>query len=160
MLYLSQLRIETTNSIRSILSCYAKAGKENSNEDGPENNPLFTTVYVGGIPHEVILFQWNVCCLSWLYIDFSICSYKCPPISWLRHQATNNDVHLFFHSLGVGSIEEVRVTRDKCFGFVRYSTHEEAALAIQMGNGQLIGGRPIRVYLVWTFQASFLLKSL
>ncbi|KAG2558819.1 hypothetical protein PVAP13_8NG339000 [Panicum virgatum] len=105
-----QVRIETTNSIRSILSCYAKAGKENSNEDGPENNPLFTTVYVGGIPHE----------------------------------ATNNDVHLFFHSLGVGSIEEVRVTRDKCFGFVRYSTHEEAALAIQMGNGQLIGGRPIR----------------
>jgi len=67
-------------------------------------------------------------------------------------------VHLFFHSLGVGSIEEVRVTRDKCFGFVRYSTHEEAALAIQMGNGQLIGGRPIRVYLVQTFQASFLLK--
>ncbi|PUZ45536.1 hypothetical protein GQ55_8G232300 [Panicum hallii var. hallii] len=88
----------------------SEAGKENSNEDGPENNPLFTTVYVGGLPHE----------------------------------ATNNDVHLFFHSLGVGSIEEVRVTRDKCFGFVRYSTHEEAALAIQMGNGQLIGGRPIR----------------
>jgi len=53
-------------------------------------------------------------------------------------------VHLFFHSLGAGSIEEVRVTRDKGFGFVRYSTHEEAALAIQMGNGQLIGGRPIR----------------
>ncbi|KAG2563471.1 hypothetical protein PVAP13_8KG354100 [Panicum virgatum] len=68
----------------------SEAGKENSNEDGPENNPLFTTVYVGGLPHEV------------------------------------------------------RVTRDKGFGFVRYSTHEEAALAIQMGNGQLIGGRPIR----------------
>nr|CAB3492048.1 unnamed protein product [Digitaria exilis] len=88
----------------------SEAGKEIPNEDSPENNPLCTTVYVGGIPHE----------------------------------ATNNDVHLFFHSLGAGSIEEVRVTRDKGFGFVRYSTHEEAALAIQMGNGQLFGGRPIR----------------
>jgi RNA recognition motif-containing protein len=54
-------------------------------------------------------------------------------------------VHRFFHSLGAGSIEEVRVTRDKGFGFVRYSTHDEAALAIQMGNGQLIGGRQIKV---------------
>ncbi len=54
-------------------------------------------------------------------------------------------MHRFFHSLGVGSIEEVRVTRDKGFGFVRYSTHEEAALAIQTGNGQLIGGRQIKV---------------
>ncbi|RCV39126.1 hypothetical protein SETIT_8G198900v2 [Setaria italica] len=88
----------------------SEAGQENPNEVGPENNPLFTTVYVGGLPHE----------------------------------ASNNDVHLFFHSLGAGLIEEVRVTRDKGFGFVRYSTHEEAALAIQMGNGQLIGGRPIR----------------
>jgi RNA recognition motif-containing protein len=62
------------------------------------------------------------------------------------YQASNNDLHLFFHSLGAGLIEEVRVTRDKGFGFVRYSTHEEAALAIQMGNGQLFGGRSIRVF--------------
>ncbi|CAD6256072.1 unnamed protein product [Miscanthus lutarioriparius] len=88
----------------------SESGKENLNEDGPESNPQFTTVYVGNLPHE----------------------------------ATNNDVHMFFHSLGAGSIEEVRVTRDKGFGFVRYSTHEEAALAIQMGNGQLIGGRQIK----------------
>lgn len=88
----------------------SESGKENPNDDGPENNPQFTTVYVGNLPHE----------------------------------ATMNDVHLFFHSLGAGSIEEVRVTRDKGFGFVRYSTHEEAALAIQMGNGQLIGGRQIK----------------
>ncbi|KAL5650566.1 hypothetical protein ACJX0J_041375, partial [Zea mays] len=87
-----------------------ESGKENPNDDGPENNPQFTTVYVGNLPHE----------------------------------ATMNDVRLFFHSLGAGSIEEVRVTRDKGFGFVRYSTHEEAALAIQMGNGQLIGGRQIK----------------
>ncbi|EES08860.2 oligouridylate-binding protein 1B-like [Sorghum bicolor] len=88
----------------------SESGKENPNEDGPESNPQFTTVYVGNLPHE----------------------------------ATNNDVHLFFHSLGAGSIEEVRVTRDKGFGFVRYSTHEEAAQAIQMANGQLIGGRQIK----------------
>jgi RNA recognition motif-containing protein len=56
-------------------------------------------------------------------------------------------VHRFFHLLGAGSIEEVRVTRDKGFGFVRYSTHEEAALAIQTGNGQLVGGRQIKVLL-------------
>ncbi|KAL5204984.1 hypothetical protein ABZP36_009855 [Zizania latifolia] len=88
----------------------SEGGKDNSNEDGPENNPQYTTVYVGNLPHDV----------------------------------NSNDVHRFFHSLGVGSIEEVRVTRDKGFGFVRYSTHEEAALAIQTGNGQLIGGRQIK----------------
>lgn len=88
----------------------SEGGKDNANEDGPENNPQYTTVYVGNLPHDV----------------------------------NSNDVHRFFHSLGVGSIEEVRVTRDKGFGFVRYSTHEEAALAIQTGNGQLIGGRQIK----------------
>lgn len=74
-----------------------------------------------------------------------MCFYQRLPCFLITYQATNNDVHLFFHSLGAGSIEEVRVTRDKGFGFVRYSTHEEAALAIQMGNGHLFGGRPIRV---------------
>ncbi|KAH9713691.1 Oligouridylate-binding protein 1B [Citrus sinensis] len=47
---------------------------------------------------------------------------------------TQLDLHRHFHSLGAGVIEEVRVQRDKGFGFVRYSTHAEAALAIQMGN--------------------------
>lgn len=43
-------------------------------------------------------------------------------------------------------IEEVRVQRDKGFGFVRFSTHAEAALAIQMGNTQsLLCGRQIKV---------------
>ena len=56
-------------------------------------------------------------------------------------------MHRFFHLLGAGSIEEVRVTRDKGFGFVRYSTHDEAAVAIQTGNGQLVGGRQIKVLL-------------
>lgn len=49
-------------------------------------------------------------------------------------QVTQLDLHRQFHSFGAGVIEEVRVQRDKGFGFVRYSTHAEAALAIQMGN--------------------------
>ncbi|KAK3119148.1 hypothetical protein QOZ80_9BG0714670 [Eleusine coracana subsp. coracana] len=96
-------KVDLTNSSSEV-------GQENASEDGPENNPQFTTVYVGNLPHE----------------------------------ANSTDVHRFFHSLGAGSIEEVRVTRDKGFGFVRYSTHDEAALAIQTGNGQLIGGRQIK----------------
>ncbi|WVZ50304.1 hypothetical protein U9M48_001570 [Paspalum notatum var. saurae] len=101
---------QNVDSKANLTNGSSEAGKENTNEDGPENNPQFTTVYVGNLPNE----------------------------------ATNNDVHLFFHSLGAGSIEEVRVTGDKGFGFVRYSTHEEAALAIQMGNGRLFGGRQIK----------------
>jgi nucleolysin TIA-1/TIAR len=39
----------------------------------------------------------------------------------------------------------VRVQRDKGFGFVRYNTHEEAAFAIQMGNGKIVCGKPMKV---------------
>ncbi|KAE8696386.1 Oligouridylate-binding protein 1B [Hibiscus syriacus] len=46
---------------------------------------------------------------------------------------TQHELHRHFHALGAGVIEEVRVQREKGFGFVRYSTHGEAALAIQMG---------------------------
>ncbi|XP_054781094.1 oligouridylate-binding protein 1B-like isoform X2 [Prosopis cineraria] len=77
-------------------------GKETSNTDAPENNPQYTTVYVGNLAPEV----------------------------------TQLDLHRHFHNLGAGAIEEVRVQRDKGFGFVRYSTHAEAAMAIQMGNAQ------------------------
>ncbi|GMY34809.1 oligouridylate-binding protein 1B isoform X2 [Fagus crenata] len=77
-------------------------GKETTNNDAPENNPQYTTVYVGNLASEV----------------------------------TQLDLHRHFHSLGAGVIEEVRVQRDKGFGFVRYSTHTEAAMAIQMGNAQ------------------------
>ncbi|KAL3720774.1 hypothetical protein ACJRO7_005564 [Eucalyptus globulus] len=49
---------------------------------------------------------------------------------------TQLELHRHFHALGAGVIEEVRVQRDKGFGFVRYSSHAEAALAIQMGNIQ------------------------
>ncbi|CAI0402007.1 unnamed protein product [Linum tenue] len=43
-----------------------------------------------------------------------------------------------------GTIEDVRVQRDKGFGFVRYSTHAEAAFAIQMGNARILCGKPIK----------------
>ncbi|XP_021902880.1 oligouridylate-binding protein 1B isoform X2 [Carica papaya] len=77
-------------------------GKETTNNEAPENNPQYTTVYVGNLGPEV----------------------------------TQLDLHRHFHALAAGVIEEVRVQRDKGFGFVRYSTHAEAALAIQMGNSQ------------------------
>lgn len=35
--------------------------------------------------------------------------------------------------------------RDKGFGFVRYNTHDEAAIAIQMGNGRIIRGKSMKV---------------
>ncbi|XP_074268241.1 oligouridylate-binding protein 1B-like [Silene latifolia] len=52
----------------------------------------------------------------------------------LAPETTQLDLHRHFHQLGAGVIEEVRVQRDKGFGFVRYTTHAEAALAIQIGN--------------------------
>ncbi|KAL5182788.1 Oligouridylate-binding protein 1 [Glycine soja] len=57
---------------------------------------------------------------------------------------TSVDLHQHFHSLNAGTIEDVRVQRDKGFGFVRYSTHAEAALAIQMGNARILFGKPIK----------------
>ncbi|CAA0821169.1 Oligouridylate-binding protein 1B [Striga hermonthica] len=76
--------------------------KEAASSDAPENNPQYTTMYVGNLAPEV----------------------------------TQADLHRHFHAFGAGSIEEVRVQRDKGFGFVRYSTHAEAAMAISMGNTQ------------------------
>lgn len=61
-------------------------------------------------------------------------------------QVSQVDLHRHFHALGAGSIEEVRVQRDKGFGFVRYSTHAEAAMAISMGNAQsYLCGKQIKV---------------
>ncbi|RZR90025.1 hypothetical protein BHM03_00017845 [Ensete ventricosum] len=84
--------------------------QENANDDSPENNPQYTTVYVGNLAHEV----------------------------------TQVDLHRYFHALGAGVIEDVRIQRDKGFGFVRYNDHSEAALAIQMGNGRIFCGKPIK----------------
>ncbi|EES15356.1 hypothetical protein BDA96_07G216100 [Sorghum bicolor] len=62
----------------------------------------------------------------------------------LGHEVNRDELHRHFYSLGVGAIEEIRVQQDKGFGFVRYSTHGEAALAIQMGNGLVVRGKPIK----------------
>ncbi|XVF33888.1 hypothetical protein REPUB_Repub18cG0010200 [Reevesia pubescens] len=59
-------------------------------------------------------------------------------------KVTSVDLHKHFHSLGAGTIEDVRVQRDKGFSFVRYSSHAEAALAIQMGNARVLCGKPIK----------------
>ncbi|KAI5383232.1 hypothetical protein KIW84_070586 [Lathyrus oleraceus] len=81
-----------------------------SNRDVPENNPSYTTVYVGNLPRDV----------------------------------TQAELHCQFHALGAGVLEEVRVQRDKGFGFVRYNTHEEAALATQMANGRPVRGKTMK----------------
>ncbi|KAL6996230.1 Oligouridylate-binding protein 1B [Sarracenia purpurea var. burkii] len=98
-------------SVVELTNGPSEDGKEPVNIDGPENNPQYTTVYVGNLAPEV----------------------------------TQLDLHRHFHALGAGVIEEVRVQRDKGFGFVRYSNHAEAALAIQMGNTQsLFFGKQIK----------------
>lgn len=58
---------------------------------------------------------------------------------------TQAELHRQFHILGAGVIEEVRIQREKGFGFVRYRNHEEAALAIQMGNGRIVCGKSMKV---------------
>jgi RNA recognition motif-containing protein len=63
----------------------------------------------------------------------------------LGHEVNRDELHRHFYNLGVGAIEEVRVQQDKGFGFVRYSNHGEAALAIQMANGLVVRGKPIKV---------------
>jgi len=88
-------------------------GQDNAftpNDEAPENNPQFTTVYVGNLAPEV----------------------------------TQLDLHRLFHILGAGSIEEVRIQRDKGFGFVRYTTHDEANTAIQLGNTRILCGKAIK----------------
>ncbi|PPS15664.1 hypothetical protein GOBAR_AA04908 [Gossypium barbadense] len=91
----------------------SEEGQEKTNDDAPENNPQYTTVYVGNLAPEV----------------------------------TSVDLHRLFHTLGAGTIEDVRVQRDKGFGFVRYSLHTEAALAIQMGNARILCGKPIKPFI-------------
>ncbi|WOL02647.1 oligouridylate-binding protein 1-like isoform X1 [Canna indica] len=99
-----------SKSVVELTNGSTEDGQENSNDDAPENNPQYTTVYVGNLAHEV----------------------------------TQVDLHRYFHALGAGVIEDVRIQREKGFGFVRYSNHSEAALAIQMGNGRIFCGKPIK----------------
>ena len=61
-------------------------------------------------------------------------------------QVTSVDLHRHFHAMGAGVIEDVRIQRDKGFGFIRYSSHAEASRAIQMGNARILFGKPLKVY--------------
>ncbi|KAI6671716.1 hypothetical protein NL676_006601 [Syzygium grande] len=109
--WLGNKQSSDAKSVVELTNGSSEDGKEGTNTDAPENNPQYTTVYVGNLASEV----------------------------------TQLELHRHFHALGSGVIEEVRVQRDKGFGFVRYSTHAEAALAIQMGNTQsLLCGRQIK----------------
>ncbi|GAV61421.1 RRM_1 domain-containing protein [Cephalotus follicularis] len=98
-------------SVVELTNGSSEDGKDAPNNEAPENNPQYTTVYVGNLAPEV----------------------------------TQLELHRHFHALGTGVIEEVRVQRDKGFGFVRFSTHSEAAMAIQIGNTQsLLCGKQIK----------------
>ncbi|KAJ3675542.1 hypothetical protein LUZ60_004584 [Juncus effusus] len=99
-----------SKSVVELTAGSSEGGQEVASEDAPENNPQYTTVYVGNLAHEV----------------------------------TQVDLHRLFHGLNAGVIEDVRTQRDKGFGFVRYNNHSEAALAIQMGNGVILCGKPIK----------------
>ncbi|KAF5190070.1 Oligouridylate-binding protein [Thalictrum thalictroides] len=99
-----------SKSVVELTSGTSDDGQDVANNDAPENNPQFTTVYVGNLAPEV----------------------------------TQLDLHRLFHLLGAGAIEEVRIQRDKGFGFVRYSTHAEAAMAIQIGNTRMLFGKAIK----------------
>ncbi|PON66024.1 Splicing factor-like protein, partial [Parasponia andersonii] len=103
-------QITDSKSVVELTSGTSEDGQEKASEDAPENNPQYTTVYVGNLAPEV----------------------------------TSVDVHRHFHALGAGTIEDVRVQRDKGFGFVRFSTHAEAALAIQLGNARMLFGKTIK----------------
>lgn len=94
--------------------------------------------------------QKNLICFFFFFKDF-LCSINC--------QVTQPVLHRHFHVLGAGVIEEVRVQRDKGFGFVRFSTHAEAAVAIQMGNAQsLLCGKQIKVCLIVLFSFTIQVK--
>ncbi|XP_055800969.1 oligouridylate-binding protein 1 [Solanum dulcamara] len=97
-------------SIVELTTGTSDDGQEKVNKDAPENNPQYTSVYVGNLAPEV----------------------------------TTVDLHRHFHALGAGVIEDVRIQRDKGFGFVRYSSHAEAARAIQLGNARILFGKPVK----------------
>ncbi|KAL9251469.1 Oligouridylate-binding protein 1-like protein [Drosera capensis] len=62
----------------------------------------------------------------------------------LAPEVASVDLHCHFHALSAGAIEDVRVQRDKGFGFVRYSSHAEAARAIQLGNARMLFGKQLK----------------
>ncbi|XP_076932649.1 oligouridylate-binding protein 1-like [Bidens hawaiensis] len=109
-------RLDTKNVVE-LTNGTSDDGQEKVNEDAPENNPQYTTVYVGNLAPEVGF------------------SKKCTKLALL---------HCHFHALSAGVIEDVRLQRDKGFGFIRYRSHAEAARAIQLGNTCYLYGKPLK----------------
>ncbi|KAE8675323.1 Oligouridylate-binding protein 1A [Hibiscus syriacus] len=125
-------------SVVELTNDSSEDGKGTTNTEAPENNPQYTTVYVGNLAPEASDHLRQL--FSMLHIQFimelgATKHYEFTFIGQMKW-VTQLELHHHFHALGAGVIEEVRVQRDKGFGFVRYSTHAEAALAIQMGNTQ------------------------
>nr|GMD33706.1 oligouridylate-binding protein 1B [Ipomoea batatas] len=138
-----------SSDARSVVELTNDDGKEATNSEAPENNPQYTTVYVGNLAPEacnlslLLVANFTLCHIVLILHPGSFCLWG--PHSLLPQHVTQLDLHRHFHTLGAGAIEEVRVQRDKGFGFVRYSTHAEAALAIQMGNSpSLLCGKQIK----------------
>ncbi|WVZ20225.1 hypothetical protein V8G54_007547 [Vigna mungo] len=117
----------------------------NNNEDAPENNSLYTTVYVGNLPHDrgIPSDLWGTADMVKAFVVVTWLQSSLQPY-YCCFFVTQAELHCQFHALGAGVIEEVRVQRDKGFGFVRYNTHEEAALAIQVANGRIIRGKSMK----------------
>lgn len=103
---------------------------------------------------EILLQRYAIDIVLLFLVFFSKISFSTPckstatsPISkHAKWQVTQVDLHRLFHTLGAGQIEEVRIQREKGFGFVRYGKHTESAAAIQAGNGRILGGKPIKVF--------------
>jgi hypothetical protein len=66
-------------------------------------------------------------------------------------QVSQAELHRWFHGWGAGVIEDVRVQKDKGFGFVRYRAHDEAAYAIQVANGRVLCGKSVKVNALHSF---------
>ncbi|KAG6782292.1 hypothetical protein POTOM_011688 [Populus tomentosa] len=123
-----------SKSVVELTNGTSEDGMEAPNNEAPENNPQYTTVYVGNLSPEARNFS------SYLHV-LAICTL----FGHASPFVTQPVLHRHFHVLGAGVIEDVRVQRDKGFGFVRFSTHAEAAVAIQMGNAQsLLCGKQIK----------------
>ena len=60
----------------------------------------------------------------------------------LAPEATEESLRQIFHSYG--TIEEVRIQKDKSFGFVRYQTHDQATRAIISASGTVLCNRTIK----------------
>lgn len=103
-------QLSDSKSVAELNNVSTEDVREGAKEDSPENNPQYTSVYVGNLSPEV----------------------------------TQVDLHQLFYTLGAGQIEEVRIQREKGFGFIRYSNHSEASLAIQVANGRILGGKQIK----------------